>query len=167
MGLNLCMQSSYSVIFVFTLANVLHIDFPAPDFRYREESGARQIWDAVRRQWVSLSPEEWVRQNFIQYLTQRKQYPPALMSVEKEIVLGELKKRCDLVLYRDAQPWMIVECKEMNVALSDKVLMQLLRYNISVPVPYLVITNGKETYGWARRDGQMIPLVQIPDWSEV
>ena len=90
-----------------------------------------------------LTPEEWVRQNFLQYLTKIKKYPPSLIAVEKEIKLGELKKRFDIVVFDNfTKPWMIVECKEMNVQLTRAVLDQALRYNITLRAKYVVITNG-------------------------
>lgn len=100
----------------------------------------------MRKLWVRLTPEEWVRQNFIQYLVKVKQYPAAVMAVEKEIALGELRKRCDIVVYREHQPWMIVECKEMDMVLNDAVAAQIFRYNITLNVRYLVATNGNHTF---------------------
>ena len=103
-----------------------------------------------------LTPEEWVRQNFLNYLVKKMDYPGALMSIEKEMNLGELRKRCDIVVYtREAEPWMIVECKEMGVPLNNTVLEQIVRYHIALPVPYLVITNGSNTClqdGYDRRE---------------
>lgn len=74
-------------------------------------------------------------------------YPGALMSIEKEMHLGELRKRCDIVVYsREAAPWMIVECKEMGVPLGMPVLEQIVRYHMALPAPFLVITNGTHTW---------------------
>lgn len=96
---------------------------------------------------MSLSPEEWVRQNLICYLLEVKHYPASLMSVEKEVRLGELKKRCDIVVYdHSTHPWMIIECKEMEVEIDQAVLDQVIRYHMSTPVKYLVMTNGTTTY---------------------
>ena len=109
------------------------------------------------------SPEEWVRQNFLQYLILIKNYPAALIAVEKLIKLGDLKKRFDIVLYdNNHHPWMIVECKEMSVALDTKVLDQVLRYNVTLQVPYLVITNGSYCYAFEIADGQMKAIDDLP-----
>ena len=143
---------------------MISVPFPEPDFKIRKLADQQQIWDSCRKRWVRLSPEEWVRQNFLLYLQQVLHYPPALIAVEKEIQLGELKKRCDIVVYKEARPWMIVECKETHVPLTEKTLMQLLRYNMSLPVPYLVITNGVENYGWLRKNGELTELAAIPSW---
>ncbi|CAN5463249.1 type I restriction enzyme HsdR N-terminal domain-containing protein [soil metagenome] len=127
---------------------MIKITYPAYQAKIKQEPGREMIFDEVRKQWVLLTPEEWVRQNFLQYLIQVKKYPAALIAVEKEIYLGDVKKRFDIVVYdKNTQPWMLVECKEMNVELNNMVLSQALRYNINLQVPYLVITNG--AYGYA------------------
>ncbi|UEG50179.1 type I restriction enzyme HsdR N-terminal domain-containing protein [Ferruginibacter lapsinanis] len=123
------------------------------------------IFDAVRKQWVVLTPEEWVRQNFLQYLIQVKCYPASLIAIEKEIQLGELKKRFDIVVY-DAStlPWMIIECKEMNVPLDAAVLNQVLRYNQVLKVPFLVITNGSNTVAYSTKNNELIELLVLPEF---
>lgn len=147
---------------------LIPVTYPEPDFRIRTaEGGRREIWDRVRRIFTALTPEEWVRQNFLGYLTRSMGYPAALMAVEKEIRLGTLRKRCDIVVYRDSSPWMIVECKEPSVALSEKVLGQILAYNVSLDVPYLVLTNGNQTCGLRRSAAgaaflERLPLYQDP-----
>ena len=121
------------------------------------------IFDAVRKRWVVLTPEEWVRQNFLQYIIHVKKYPSSLIAVEKEISLGELKKRFDIVVYgKDSKPWMIIECKEMNVVLDKTVLDQVLRYNMVLQVPYLVITNGSHCYAFFNDKGQLVELNELP-----
>ena len=144
---------------------MLQIKYPAFDFRIKQEDNKDFIFDEVRKKWVTLSPEEWVRQNFIQYLLQLKQYPRTVIAIEKEIRLGDLKKRCDIVVYRDHIPWMIVECKEQSVVLSEAVIEQVLRYNIQLDVQVLVITNGSHSYAVQLKDGSIIPLDALPDWA--
>ncbi|HEY0298521.1 MAG TPA: type I restriction enzyme HsdR N-terminal domain-containing protein [Arachidicoccus sp.] len=143
---------------------MLSINFPKPDFRIRTENAKEQIFDTIRKRWVRLSPEEWVRQNFINYLIQVKNYPPSLISVEKEILLNEVKKRYDIVVYKNAQPWLIIECKEMNVQLDNNVLNQVLRYNSSIVAPYFIITNGKQNFGWKIENANIISIDVLPDW---
>src|SRR5262245_23337454 len=122
---------------------MITIDYPQHPFRFKKEAGKEMIFDAYRKQWVKLTPEEWVRKNFLQYMVLVRQYPASMIAVEKEIIVGELSKRFDILVYnRQHQPWMMIECKAMEVNLSDAVLQQVLRYNISVPVQYLVVTNG-------------------------
>jgi len=139
------------------------IKYPEPGFRIKNENTAEFIFDPLRKKWVVLTPEEWVRQNFIQYLLQVKKYPSALVAVEKEIKLGELKKRFDILVYNNHhQPWMMVECKAGDVQLDDEVLQQALRYNAAVPVTYIVITNGNYTYCWEKNINRLAELNELP-----
>lgn len=133
---------------------MIEMNYPAPDFRTRTEGGRRFIFDRIRKTWLLLTPEEWVRQNFVQYLLVQLNYPASFMALEKEIKLHELRKRFDLLVYDPAhRPWMLVECKEPTVPLSEDVLQQVLRYHASIPVDYLIITNGEHTIGWKKEDG--------------
>ncbi|HEY0271646.1 MAG TPA: type I restriction enzyme HsdR N-terminal domain-containing protein [Chitinophaga sp.] len=126
---------------------MIAIEFPTPDFKLQRQDGKDLIFDAWRRKYVALTPEEWVRQNFLAYLTQTLQYPASLIGIEKEILLGTLRKRCDIVVYnRQMQPWMIVECKEMTVPLGQPTLEQINRYQLVLSSAYLVITNGVHTF---------------------
>lgn len=142
---------------------MLTIQFPETNFRRKKEDGRDYLFDELRKKWVLLTPEEWVRQHLIQYLIKVQQYPATLIAVEKEIRLGERKKRFDILVYDHAhQPWMMIECKSMEVELDEAVLEQLLRYHISVPVSYLVISNGSGTYAWKKEGGRLLPLSELP-----
>lgn len=142
---------------------MIKIDYPPYQPKIKKENEKGFIFDEFRKRWVLLTPEEWVRQNFLQYLTQIKNYPASLIAVEKEIKLGELKKRFDIVVYDShTKPWMIVECKEMNVALDRAVLDQVLRYNINLQVPYLVITNGSYCMAMTFEKDKMVELEEMP-----
>ena len=134
-----------------------------PDFRIKKEGEKRYIFDTIRKMWLLLTEEEWVRQNFVAYLIRELKYPSALIALEKEIFLNELKKRFDILVYdKTHQPWMMVECKAPTVLLSDDVLQQVLRYNVSVPVKYLVITNGEATVVWGKEESGLKLLQQMP-----
>jgi hypothetical protein len=133
---------------------MITISFPSPDFHFKEEDKKEFIFDNIRKQWV--------RQNFIQYLIQIKKYPAGLLAIEKEIEAGELKRRCDIVVYKNNLPWMVIECKQMNVPLNDKVVEQVLNYNQHLNVRYLIITNGKETFGVNTL--HKIQLIELPDY---
>ena len=142
---------------------MIKINYPAYQPKIKKTTGKEFIFDVVRKRWVILTPEEWVRQNFLQYLIVIKNYPAALIAVEKTIELGDVKKRFDIVLYDNHhQPWMIIECKEMSVALDRKVLDQVLTYNIPLQVSYLVITNGSYCYAFEIADGQMKAIDTLP-----
>jgi len=145
---------------------MIAVNFPEPVFRMKKEQDIEFIFDDIRKQWLVLSEEEWVRQNFVQYLIQVLHYPAAFIALEKEIMLGELKKRFDILVYdRDHRPWMMIECKATAVPLNDATLQQVLRYNISTPVPFLVITNGLYTFGWERSGRELNLIQQMPLWK--
>src|SRR5262245_22178011 len=96
--------------------------YPTHPFKIKTEAGSETIFDELRKRWIKLTPEEWVRQNFVQYLIQIKKYPASLVAIEKEIYLNELKKRFDVLVYsKQHRPWMMVECKSMEVPISEKI----------------------------------------------
>ncbi len=142
---------------------MIRLQYPEPDFRIKEENGKHYIFDDIRKRWILLTEEEWVRQNVVAYLVRVMNYPSALIALEKEIHLNDLKKRFDILVY-DKQhiPWMMIECKEPNVPLSEDVLQQVLRYNMSVPVEYIVITNGDMMMGWKKEGGKLIKFRELP-----
>ena len=144
---------------------MIKIDYPEPMFRTKSEAGTDWIFDVFRKRWIQISPEEWVRQNFLQWLVQIKKIPASLIAVEKEIKVGELRKRCDIVVYKSAVPWMIVECKEMNAKLDEAVIKQILNYNISLRVQYLIITNGIDTFAFELKEGNIQMLKEIPNFE--
>ncbi len=105
------------------------------------------ILDPIRRKFVKLTPEEWVRQNFVKYLVQEGKYPPGLIAIEVMSPFNNLKKRVDILVHnRSGQPVMIVECKEPDIVLNDKVFDQIVTYNLGFKVPYLIVTNGIDHY---------------------
>ena len=143
---------------------MIKINYPKYQPKIKNENDKEFIFDEVRKRWVILTPEEWVRQNFLQYLIYIKKYAATLIAIEKEIKLGDLKKRFDIVVYNtNLKPWMIIECKEMNVDLNKQVLHQVLRYNISMQVPYLVITNGSYCMAFKCVNNQLKALEELPD----
>jgi hypothetical protein len=144
---------------------MITIDYPDYAHRIRQEGAAPAIFDPVRKRWVSLTPEEWVRQNFLQFLLQVMRYPASLVSVEKEIRVGELRKRYDIVVFdKDTKPFLLVECKQTTEAMDQNVLDQALRYHIQIPAGYIVITNGHYTYAWKKEGGRLHLLDALPPW---
>ena len=102
-----------------------------------------QVFDELRQKWVVLQPEEWVRQNIINWLIKVQGIPASMIAVEKSLSPGPASRRFDLLIYdKSHQPWMIIECKAPEVRLDEKVLMQILAYNMTIPVPFMMITNG-------------------------
>jgi hypothetical protein len=147
---------------------MLAIHYPEPAFRLKKDGDKEFIFDSLRKKWLLLTPEEWVRQNFVQYLVQVKKYPSTLVAMEKSIQLGELNKRFDILVYdSNHQPWMMIECKAPVIQLNEAVLHQLLRYHISVPAGFLIITNGEYTYGWKKVQQALELIQELPEWERV
>ena len=145
---------------------MIKINYRSDELKLISLEGVEKVFDGIRKRWIILTPEEWVRQNILQYLVYTKQYPASLIAVEKEIMLGELRKRCDIVVYdRHSMPWMIIECKEMNTILDHKVVDQILRYNISLPAQFLVITNGSYCYGFKKERNLFVEIDEFPDYG--
>ncbi len=132
-----------------------------PNFKIRDNGLQREIFDVVRNRYVALTPEEWVRQHVIQWLHYDLGYPLELMQIEGTITVNGMMRRCDIVVYdSDVRPFVIVECKKETVSLTQKVVDQACRYNLSLHVPYLCITNGPQRI-CCKVDFEQKMLVQI------
>jgi hypothetical protein len=145
---------------------MIEVKFPEPSFRFKKENGVEYIFDGLRKSWLVLNEEEWVRQNFVQYLVSTLGYPGSFIALEKEIAVGELTKRFDILVYDNRhQPWLMVECKARTILLDNSVVNQLLRYHSSIQVPFLVITNGHYTFAWEKRDLRFELINTMPAWQ--
>jgi hypothetical protein len=138
------------------------LPYPSYPFKIKALNGKDQLFDPFRKIWVVLTPEEWVRQNVLQYLVQVAKYPASLIAIEKEIKLGELSKRFDIVVYKNEAPWMIIECKEAKVALNEKTMLQILQYQQVLMAQYLFMSNGHETMGAKIESGKLQALQNFP-----
>jgi hypothetical protein len=157
------------VIFVGSiyLFSMLPLSFPQPNFSLRKQEEQPQIFDPLRKLWVKLTPEEWVRQNMICMLQDKLNIPTGFMGVEKEIQVGAMKKRFDLLIFdRNHQPWMLIECKSEKVSLKESTAEQLLRYYQVLRVRYLIITNGEMALGWHNQLDNFLPMLQWPQWDQ-
>lgn len=126
---------------------MLQLNLPSYNFRIKEQNKKLLIFDSQRKRYVSLTPEEWVRQHFIQFLIEAKGYPSALLAVEKQLNINGMKKRCDAILYdMDANPVMIIEFKAPNVAINQQTFDQVAVYNANLKVDFFIISNGFEHY---------------------
>ncbi|WP_228779981.1 type I restriction enzyme HsdR N-terminal domain-containing protein [Aquiflexum lacus] len=121
------------------------LNFPEFKFNIREHKGTLSIFDAMRKKFLILTPEEWVRQHMISFLVEYKQYPKSLFALEKSIQYNNLLKRFDiLILDRSGNPFLLIECKATDVKLSQKTVEQVAVYNKTVGAPYMGISNGKQ-----------------------
>jgi type I site-specific restriction endonuclease len=123
------------------------LNLPTYFFKIKEEKEKKYVFDEVRRRYVALTPEEWVRQHMIRFLNLTRNYPLSLFSIEKKHVHNRMARRCDFVIYdRLGYPLMIVECKAPAVEIGQQVFDQASRYNQQLKAPYLLITNGKKHF---------------------
>ena len=148
----------------------MEINLPPYEIKLREQDGRRQIFDFLRRRYVSLTPEEWVRQHFVHFLIEQKGYPKGLLTNEVELRVGEKKLRCDSLLYnKEMQPQMIIEYKAPHIELTQRVFDQITAYNFLLHVDYLIISNGQQHYccrmDYEKREYSF--LRNIPNYEEV
>ena len=123
------------------------LNLPQYSFRITGKEGKEMILDPLRRKYVKLTPEEWVRQNFVQYLINEGKYPPGLLGIEVLSRFNKMKRRVDILIHnRSGEPVMIVECKSPDIKINDKVFDQIVCYNMGFKVPYIVVTNGIDHY---------------------
>ncbi len=123
------------------------LNFPTYSFRFKNSENKVSIFDEIRKKFVILQPEEWVRQHCVHYLMTEKKYPKSLINVEKELIINDLKKRYDIVVFNpDGSIHLIVECKSAKVNINQDTFDQIARYNLSVNATFLMVTNGINHY---------------------
>jgi len=145
------------------------LNLPTYSFKLKSEEGRNFIFDELRRKYVILTPEEWVRQHFIRYLVDHRSYPAMLIEVEKQFTHNRLTRRADiLVNNRMAEPVMLVECKAPVVKISQQTFTQAALYNLKFRLPYLVLTNGMKHYACRFDQGGNYSFLEgIPDYDEL
>lgn len=132
-----------------------------------KSEGKLWIFDPLRKKYLVLTPEEWVRQHWINYLINHLGYPGGLFSLEKGLKYNQLQKRTDLIVFaRDAQPYLLVECKAPTIKIDERTLIQAMTYNKNYNCPYLILSNGlNHTYmGYSEEMGQFIQLKRLPNF---
>jgi len=148
----------------------MQLNLPSYAFRTFQKEGKSLIFDALRHRWVKLTPEEWVRQNFVRYLVEEKHFPASLISVERSLRFNRQDFRADAVVFSTAgRPLLVIECKAPEVAVSQKVFDQIVRYNVEFQVDFLIVTNGLSHY-CCKLDKQNQSydfLREIPDYREI
>lgn len=126
---------------------MLALNLPTFELKMKDDGSKKSIFDVIRRKYVTLTPEEWVRQHFVHYLMEQLGYPQELLANEVEVSLNGMSRRCDTVLYnRDLKARMIVEYKASNIPITQNVFNQIMRYNMVLHVDYLVVSNGIDHY---------------------
>ncbi|GAB1446282.1 type I restriction enzyme HsdR N-terminal domain-containing protein [Flammeovirgaceae bacterium] len=125
------------------------LNLPSISPKIKKEQGKVLIFDIIRKKYVVLTPEEWVRQHFVQHLIQNLNYPRALFRIESSLTYNKLQKRSDILIRdREGKPWMLVECKSASIKLTQKAFNQIAVYNMTIGATYLAVTNGMVHYCW-------------------
>lgn len=149
----------------------MKLNLPDYSFKIRSTSGGKdEIFDEFRKKYIALTPEEWVRQNFVRFLKEEKRYPSSLIAIEKGIRVNNMQKRFDAVVHnRDGKPIMLIEFKSPDVKIDQKVMEQISRYNLSLNVNYLLISNGLSHYCCYinKETSDIIFLKDIPNFDEL
>ena len=124
-----------------------NLNFPNYSFRFKNSENKMAIFDEIRKKFVVLTPEEWVRQHVVQYLLLEKKYPKSLINVEKLVKVNGLNKRYDIVVFQpNGEIFLLIECKAPEVAISQQTFDQIARYNLKLNAQYLMVTNGLNHY---------------------
>lgn len=149
---------------------MLELNLPSFERKVMMKDGKPAIFDVIRRQYVALTPEEWVRQHFVHFLIDHKGYPQALMANEVQLKLNGMSRRCDTVVYdRALKPRVIVEYKAPTVNITQQVFEQICRYNMVLLVDYLIVSNGLAHYcckvDYTTRTYQF--LSEVPDYAQI
>jgi type I site-specific restriction endonuclease len=123
------------------------LNFPKFEYRFKSTENKVSIFDVIRKKFIILQPEEWVRQHCVHYLINDKKFPKSLINVEKELTINGLKKRYDIVIFNsDGSIFLIVECKSHNIKIDQTTFDQIARYNLVLNATYLMVTNGLNHY---------------------
>jgi len=140
------------------------LNFPKYDFKIQEEkNGKLSIFDALRKKYLILTPEEWVRQHLIQVLIQKYSYPKSLFALEKGVKYNQMQKRFDILVHdRSGSPFLLIECKAPDVKMTQKTVEQVCVYNKTIKSPYLGISNGKQ-HLFLKFDESSETFMQIKD----
>lgn len=126
---------------------MIQLNFPTYKFKLKNRENKSYVWDPVRKKWVVLQPEEWVRQHCIAFLVEDKKYPLELINVEKKIQLNGRSKRYDIIVFQPTgKPHILIECKSPTVSITQKSFDQIAKYNMALNSKYLMITNGIDHY---------------------
>ena len=143
------------------------LNLPVYPFRLRNTGQSTEIFDSLRRKFVLLTPEEWVRQHFIMFIRSELKYPAGVISIERGFKVNTRAKRADIVVHNSfGQPWMIIECKAPEIHLDEKSFYQAASYHLKLNVQYLVITNGLQHYCCKFTDENFSFIKGFPGYNE-
>ncbi|MBT8196848.1 MAG: type I restriction enzyme HsdR N-terminal domain-containing protein [Bacteroidia bacterium] len=145
---------------------MLKLNLPECDLKVRSLKQSKQIFDVIRKKYVELTPEEWVRQNLIHFLINDQKYPANYFSVEKMLRVNKSPRRTDVVIYdNNLNPWMIIECKAPTIDLDESVLFQATKYNSVLGAKYLLISNGMQSFIFEYENETINQQSEFPDYK--
>jgi hypothetical protein len=146
----------------------MNLNLPEFDLKLKRDSESLFIFDEIRLKWLSLTPEEWVRQNFIKYLTNHLYYPKNKIGIEQTVNINRLQKRCDILIYdSNTLPLMVIECKAPIVKIDQKVFDQAQRYTTELQLQHIILTNGVKHYYCRKEKDEFKISEQIPDYRSL
>ena len=123
------------------------LNLPTYNFKLKSSENKMLIFDKLRKKYIVLTPEEWVRQHFVYFLIEEKKYPVTLIALEKQLTIKKKKKRSDILIFNtDGKPEIIVECKAPSIKITQNTFDQIARYNLKLRANYLILTNGLEHF---------------------
>ena len=135
------------MVFGLYVCYMQKLNFPDYEFRFKNSENKTSIFDEIRKKFIILTPEEWVRQNVVRYLIDEKKYPKSLINVEKTLKINDLTKRYDVVIFNsDGTINVLIECKSTKIEITQTVFDQIARYNMTLKANYLMVTNGLNHY---------------------
>ncbi|MCX6251856.1 MAG: type I restriction enzyme HsdR N-terminal domain-containing protein [Bacteroidetes bacterium] len=146
------------------------LNLPAAALKLRSNDGKTEAWDIIRKRYIILTPEEWVRQHYVHFLINDRKVPASLIAIEVSLKYNRMSKRCDILVYdRQGKPLIIVECKAPEVKITQDVFQQIAMYNMSLKVPYLVVTNGINQYTCSidHKKKKYTFLEELPEYQEL
>lgn len=146
-----------------------NLNFPAYSFRFKNSENKVSIFDDIRKKFIILTPEEWVRQHTVQFLLQEKKYPKSYLNVEKLIKINDINKRYDIVVFEpNGEIFLLIECKAPEVTITQNTFDQIARYNLKLNAKYLMVTNGLNHY-FCQMDfekEEYIFLKELPEFNQ-
>ncbi|MEE9407233.1 MAG: type I restriction enzyme HsdR N-terminal domain-containing protein [Polaribacter sp.] len=144
------------------------LNLPNYNFKLKSNENKMLIFDNLRKKYMVLTPEEWVRQHYVQFLIEEKKYPTTLIAIEKQLTINNRKKRTDILIFNaEGKPDIIVECKAPQIKITQDTFDQIARYNLKLQANYLIVTNGLEHF-YCKMDFEnetYIFLKEIPDYK--
>lgn len=145
------------------------LNFPNIEFRFQKnEKNTLQLFDVIRKKFVDVTPEEWVRQHIVHFMISHLEVPPSMISIEKKLVLNKTTRRTDIVVFNSTlKPLLIVECKAPHIEINQETIDQALRYNLELNVPFIFLSNGLKHVFVKLNSNSAEILKKLPNFSEM